>query len=65
MDFVFFKFTFGKHLKNLLIRRSQIWISYLQMQVKQLFRFGDEEAFAMSYWIEGANSKQSSFAYLK
>lgn len=58
MDFIFFKFIYGKHGKNLLIRRDDVTLKYLRLQTRQLFRIPKDQKFALS--IEFLKDNDSS-----
>ena len=59
MDFIFFKFIYGKHGKNLMIRRRDVTLKYLRRQVRQLYRMTEGQKFAITY--ELLNDSENTF----
>ena len=67
MDFIFFKFIYEKHGKNLLIRRDDVSLAYLRLQTRQLYRMTQDKKFALSLEIlsdrEDSISPQGRLTY--
>lgn len=59
MDFIFFKFIFNNHGKNLLIRRSDVTLKYLRKQVRQLYRMTEVMKFALTYELINENDREA------